>query len=155
MSIGSTYASDSTLLTVASEDKRADDQSEEFEESVGDQWDDMEDAIDSVMASATASFASGVSPEHLSKVWRISHEDAKRTLDITSHLSQRPTNPELSRNYGTNDRMLRYKRIKDYFYMDTFFATKKGGKSSRGHSCCQLFVTDKGFVYVVPMRRDW
>jgi hypothetical protein len=37
--------------------------------------------------------------------------------------------------------------------MDTFFATKTlGGKSSRGHSCCQLFVTDKGFVYVVPMR---
>ena len=37
--------------------------------------------------------------------------------------------------------------------MDTFFATKKGGRSSRGHTCCQLFVTDKGFVYVVPMRR--
>ena len=36
--------------------------------------------------------------------------------------------------------------------MDTFFATKKSGKSSRGHACCQLFVTDKGFVYVVPMR---
>ena len=37
--------------------------------------------------------------------------------------------------------------------MDTFFASKKKGKSSRGHTCCQLFVTDKGFVYVVPMRR--
>jgi hypothetical protein len=50
--------------------------------------------------------------------------------------------------------MLRYKRIVYYFNMDTFFfATKKGGKSSRGHTCCQLFVTDKGFVYVVPMKR--
>lgn len=37
--------------------------------------------------------------------------------------------------------------------MDTFFASKKGGKSSRGHTCCQLFVTDKGFVYVVPMKQ--
>jgi hypothetical protein len=36
--------------------------------------------------------------------------------------------------------------------MDTFFATMKGGKSTCGHSCCQLFVTDNGFVYVVPMR---
>ena len=36
--------------------------------------------------------------------------------------------------------------------MDTFFVTKKGGKSSCGHTCCQLFVTDKGFVYVVPMK---
>ena len=36
--------------------------------------------------------------------------------------------------------------------MDTFFATKKVGKSSRGHTCCQLFVTDKGFIYVIPMK---
>ena len=34
----------------------------------------------------------------------------------------------LSRNYSTNDRMFRYKRIKDFFFMDTFFATKKGGQ---------------------------
>ena len=37
--------------------------------------------------------------------------------------------------------------------MDTFFATKKGGRSSRGHTCCQLFVTDKGFLYVIPMQK--
>ena len=59
----------------------------------------------------------------------------------------------MSHNYGTNDRMLRYQRLQDYFFMDAFFATKKGGQSSRGHTCCQLFVTVKGFVYVIPMRR--
>jgi hypothetical protein len=37
--------------------------------------------------------------------------------------------------------------------MVTLYGAKHGGKSSRGHTCCQLFVTDKGFVYVVPMRR--
>ena len=37
--------------------------------------------------------------------------------------------------------------------MDTFFATKKGGQSSRGHTCCQLFAMEKGFIYVVPMKR--
>ena len=37
--------------------------------------------------------------------------------------------------------------------MDTFFATKKGGHPTRGHTCCQLFVTDKGFLYVVPMQQ--
>ena len=36
--------------------------------------------------------------------------------------------------------------------MDTFFASRKGGRSSRLHICCQLFITDKGFVYVVLMR---
>ena len=37
--------------------------------------------------------------------------------------------------------------------MDTLFATKKGGKSSRGNTCCQLFITDKGFLHVIPMKR--
>ena len=27
-----------------------------------------------------------------------------------------------------------------------------GGTWSRGNTCCQLFVTDKGFIYVVPMK---
>ena len=47
--------------------------------------------------------------EHLSKVWRISWDDAKRTIDVTSQNSIRTQDPTLSRNYGTNDRMLRYK----------------------------------------------
>ena len=103
--------------------------------------------------STHASRPRGVTPEHLSKIWCISPEDAKRTIDTTTQTSVRTQDPTLSRDYGTNDRMLHYKRIKDYFFMDTFFATKKGGRSSRGHTCCQLFVTDKGFLYVVPMRR--
>ena len=37
--------------------------------------------------------------------------------------------------------------------MDTFFATKKGDQSSQGHTYCQLFVTDKGFINVVPMKK--
>ena len=37
--------------------------------------------------------------------------------------------------------------------MVTFFATKKGGRSTHRHTCCQLFVTDKGFLYVMPMQR--
>lgn len=79
-------------------------------------------------------------------------ETAKKTLDITSQSCARTGNPNLTKNYTTNDRMLRYRRIKEYFFMDTFLATKDAGKSSRGHKCCQLFVTDKGFVYVVPMK---
>jgi hypothetical protein len=109
--------------------------------------------LDDIMVSAAhAGRSKSIDAKHLSKTWRIDLETAKRTLDITSQKSIRKENPTLSRNYGTNDRMLRYKRINEYFFMDTFFATKKAGKSSRGHTCCQLFVTDKGFVYVVPMK---
>ena len=108
--------------------------------------------LDEIMVSAAhARPRKGVDASHLSKVWRIDVDTAQRTLDVTTQGSVRRDNPVLSRNYSTNDRMLRYPRINEYFFMDTFFATKHGGKSSRGHTCCQLFVTDKGFVYVVPM----
>ena len=150
MSIGSTTMHDSAYLHAISDDDESNDGSSSWNDEV---WDTMEDEINDFMASAVANAGNGVTPEHLSKVWRISHEDAKRTIEQTSQLSIRPKDPTLSRNYGTNDRMLRYRRINEYFFMDTFFATKRGGKSSRGHTCCQLFVTDKGFVYVVPMRR--
>ena len=79
-------------------------------------------------------------------------DSARRTLEVISQNSTRTNNHKLSRNYGTNDRMLRYKRINQWFFMDTFFATRKAGKSSRGNTCCQLFVTNKGFVYIAPMK---
>jgi hypothetical protein len=110
------------------------------------------DLDDIMLSAAHAGRSKGINAEQLSKTWRINLETAARTLDVTSQKSTRKDNPTLSRNYGTNDRMLRYKRLNEYFFMDTFFATKKAGKSSRGHTCCQLFVTDKGFVYVVPMK---
>ena len=112
------------------------------------------DLDDYFSVSATqASKSRNIDPEHLSKVWRISHKEAQRTLDATSQKVLHREDTTLSRNYGTGDRMLRYRRIHTYFYMDTFFASKKKGKSTRGNTCCQLFVTDKGFIYVVPMRR--
>ena len=36
-----------------------------------------------------------------------------------------------------------------------FFATKKSGKLSQGHTCCQIFTTDKGFLYIVPMKYEY
>ena len=105
------------------------------------------------MTSAThARKPRGIDAAHLSKAWRIDLDAAERTLEVTSQLSRRSDDPKLSRNYGTNDRMLRYKRITEWFFMDTFFATSKAGRSTRGNTCVQIFVTDKGFLYVVPMR---
>ena len=101
---------------------------------------------------ANASRPRGVTPEHLSKIWRISQEDARQTINTTTQTSVQTQDPTLSCNYGTNDCMLRYRCIQDYFFMDTFFATKIRGRSTRGHTCCQLFVMDKGFLYVVPMQ---
>eukprot|EP00957_Ditylum_brightwellii_P091483 6966261-Ditylum_brightwellii.AAC.1 len=36
--------------------------------------------------------------------------------------------------------------------MDMFFSTKKAVKSSQENNCCQLFVTDKGFIHAILMK---
>ena len=71
-----------------------------------------------------------IDAKHLSKVWQISYEDAKCTIDANTQHGTHQPNPIMNQNYTTNDRMLRYRRISQYFFMDTFFATKKGGTSS-------------------------
>ena len=51
--------------------------------------------------------------------------------------------------------MLRCKQLDCYFSMDTFHTTKKKGlKSTRGNTYCQLFVTDKVHLCTLPMRKD-
>ena len=110
--------------------------------------------LDQVFTTGVEAIHQGkVNAKHIAKIWRISYDDATRTIDAMSQHSVRSEDPTLSQNYGTNDHMLRYRRIKDYFFMDTFFAMSKGGKSSCGNTCCQLFVTDKGFLYMVPMKQ--
>jgi hypothetical protein len=53
-----------------------------------------------------------VSAEHLAKVWCISHDDAASTLGVmTQSLCHNPDS-SLSRNVGTNDLAVRYKRLK-------------------------------------------
>ena len=59
--------------------------------------------------------------------------------------------PTLSQQFTTNDRVLRYRWIQSVFFTDTMFTTPKA-KSTHGNTCCQVFVSDKGFVAVYPMK---
>ena len=104
-----------------------------------------------MVGAATAGKSRGVTPEHLSKVWRISHEDAARTIDTTTQLIHRDPGTALSRNYGTDDRAIRYKHIKSIFFTDTMYASKLA-TSTRGNTCAQIFVSDKMFCAIYPMR---
>ena len=63
----------------------------------------------------------GVSAEHLSKVWCIPHDDAACTLDVTTQSLCHDPDSSLSRNVGTNDWAVRYRKIKSFFFMDTVF----------------------------------
>ena len=73
---------------------------------------------------------------------------AKRTFRATTQLGLRTTEePSLTRKYKTNDRMLRYARIKYDAFMDTFFSTD-GAKSIRGYKTCQLFALEFGHLFI-------
>ena len=105
-----------------------------------------------VFASAThAEKQKGVSPKLLKKIWTIDNKTAKRTIRTTTQLNRQEANSKLSRNFVTNDCILRYRRIKSYFFTDTFFVTKKA-ESSRGYTCMQIFVSDKGYVFISTMK---
>ena len=77
---------------------------------------------------------------------------AKKTLQSTTQLVvQRVNEPTLNRKFSTNDRIIQYTRFVTDTFMDTFFASKKTGPSQRDYMLCQVFATEFGHVFVVPM----
>lgn len=58
---------------------------------------------DYFVSSMTASLIKGVTPDHHAKIWRIDHDTAKRTIDMTTQHCVRQSTDSLSRNYLTND----------------------------------------------------
>ena len=103
------------------------------------------------VASSLLAPPSTIDAKHLSKIWRIRHEEAKKVLEQSTYLQRTGQPNALSRRLPTNDRMLRYRRTNSDFFTDTFFATSKG-KTLRGHTCSQLFVNDKGFFDIYHMK---
>ena len=100
--------------------------------------------------SITAGRQTGVKESHLYKIWGIGKETAMRNIEVTTQLRQQDTG-SLSQNLSTNDCMLRYMLINCSFFTDTSFVTGKA-KSTRGNTMMQLFVSEKGFVFIVPMK---
>ena len=109
--------------------------------------------MESLMASISsiAGKSKGISADKLSKLWLITEKLADGAIDQNTQMCRHSADNIMSRQFSTNDRMLRYRRIQSAFFSDTMFATPKA-KSTRGHSCCQVFVSDKGFVAVYPMK---
>ena len=63
----------------------------------------------------------------------------------------RNENHKLVRNANTNYLFARYSRFNDHLFMDTMFSSSKGGKSQRGDTCAQIFVTDRWFIAAYPL----
>ena len=49
--------------------------------------------------------------EHLSKLWRIYLDSARKTPNLKNQIVVRNNNPKLTRKFGTGDRILIYKFI--------------------------------------------
>ena len=120
-------------------------------------WDQCESVglgsghMDAFASASHAENPKGVDAELLQKIWRIDSDTAKRTINTTTQLNRQDINSKLSKKIGTNYRMLRYRRIKSFFFIDAFFVTKKA-ESSRGYKCMQIFVSDMGYVHVTAMK---
>ena len=110
----------------------------------------MEPLITSSVHYITAGIQIGVKAPHLSKIWEIDIETARRTLKVTTQLRQQDTG-SLSQKLSKKDSMLQYKRINCAFFTDTYFVTSKA-LSTQGNTMMKRFVSDKGFVYIVPMK---
>ena len=111
---------------------------------------EMQATLDAVVATM-ASKPKGTDSETLSKLWYISDSLAEGAIEANTQLRRYNAENTLSRNFSTNDRMLRYRRIQSVFYTDTMFSTPKA-KSTRQNVCCQVFVSDEGYVAVYPMK---
>ena len=60
--------------------------------------------------------------------------------------------PTLDRNFSNNDRILRYRHLDTHFFTDTMFASRRLEPSVRGNTCMQIFVIDKVYLKVIPMK---
>ena len=69
-----------------------------------------------------------LSAEHLSKVWRINMESSQKTTNVTAQRGVSTDKPKLTRNLSTGPRMLRYKSISEFLFIDNLFVTNKSGK---------------------------
>ena len=73
----------------------------------------------------TACGPKGFTADILSNIWTISHEMAVKTIALMSQLNRERENTSLATNLGTNDRMLRYRRIKSHFSLTPFSSPKR------------------------------
>ncbi len=83
------------------------------------------------IAAVSVGRSKGVNAKHLAKVWCIPHDDAAWTIQVTSLLLRHNPDSSLSCNVGTNNRAVRNKKIKSYFFSDTLFVTGNEKKVKR------------------------
>ena len=92
-----------------------------------------------------------VDSELLARRWMISPEAAARTVKSTTQRGIRTVlHPSLSRRFRTNDRGLRYNRLRHTMFTDTL---KAGTISRRGNQYAQIYTTGFHWNRAHPMKK--
>ena len=92
-----------------------------------------------------------LNPSYLSKLWNISLDSAKRTLNSTKQTSMHVIKNGLTRRRMANKSRLDFIRLSGYladFASDTFFSNVT---SLRGNKCVQLFANRGNYVKPYPL----
>ena len=101
------------------------------------------------ISSVTSKERQTMSAARLAAAWNIGLDAAKRTLEKTTQRGVcAVANPSISRHFRTNDRQLRYRRLKTNIFTDTMFSSVK---SSQNHTCAQVFCNDLQWTAVYPI----
>ena len=75
---------------------------------------------DPVLASVIAEKPSKLNADFLSKIWHIKNDEAVKAFNQTPQYCRHGADNALSRQFSTNDRMLRYRRINSMFHRYIF-----------------------------------
>jgi hypothetical protein len=102
-----------------------------------------------MIQAVSAGRSKGVSAEHLSKVWCIPHDDAARTLGVTTQSLCHDPDSSLSRNVGTNDWAVRYRKIKSFFFTNTVFVTSAEKKVCKGICVLSFLSLTKALLHFI------
>ena len=100
----------------------------------------------------TTTVKGDLSPSYLSRLWNVSLDSAKRTLQATKQTSLHIIKNGLTRRRKANRSRLDYIRLNGYladFASDTFFSNVV---SLRGNTCVQLFANKGNYVKPYPMK---
>ena len=104
-----------------------------------------------VSTTATSTRKSTLHPERLARNWGIGIEAAKRTLQATTQRGIRTiSNPALSRRFRTNDRQLRYRRLRCDLFTDTLESSLL---SKRQNRYAQIYGSSWGWARAFPMKK--
>ena len=92
----------------------------------------------------------GVNNIHLRNIWVVYKELESKSIKNITQLCKHHAENSLSRKFSTNNGMIGYRRINSVFFTDNLLPQTT--LSTRGNRRAKLYVSEKGFMIIYPMK---